>query len=165
MLNQNEILKVADIVSQEKGIELDIVMQAMEESFEIIAKSKYGLENNIKAVIDRFTGNFKLTHIKDVVETFDPVLQSNQILLEQAYSKVLKEDHDEDDHNRDDDSNIFHSEDTLIFNDPMNLPYSYDVSYEKKMERGFYDDSVVGVEINSAKAYKKDSDEVEFLFD
>ena len=40
MLNQNEILKVADIVSQEKGIELDIVMQAMEESFEIIAKSK-----------------------------------------------------------------------------------------------------------------------------
>ena len=70
MLNQNEILKVADIVSQEKGIELDIVMQAMEESFEIIAKSKYGLENNIKAVIDRFTGNFKLTHIKDVVETF-----------------------------------------------------------------------------------------------
>ena len=84
MLNQNEILKVADIVSQEKGIELDIVMQAMEESFEIIAKSKYGLENNIKAVIDRFTGNFKLTHIKDVVETIDPVLQSNQILLEQA---------------------------------------------------------------------------------
>jgi hypothetical protein len=89
----------------------------------------------------------------------------DDILLEQAYSKVLKEDHDEDDHNRDDDSNIFHSEDTLIFNDPMNLPYSYDVSYEKKMERGFYDDSVVGVEINSAKAYKKDSDEVEFLFD
>ena len=84
MLNQNEILKVADIVSQEKGIELDIVMQAMEESFEIIAKSKYGLENNIKAVIDRFTGNFKLTHIKDVVEKIDPVLQSNQILLEQA---------------------------------------------------------------------------------
>ena len=28
--------------------------------------------------------NFKLTHIKDVVETIDPVLQSNQILLEQA---------------------------------------------------------------------------------
>ena len=59
-------------------------MQAMEESFEIIAKSKYGLENNIKAEIDRFTGNFKLTHIKDVVETIDPVLQSNQLLLEQA---------------------------------------------------------------------------------
>ncbi len=56
----------------------------MEESFEIIAKSKYGLENNIKAEIDRFTGNFKLTHIKDVVETIDPVLQSNQLLLEQA---------------------------------------------------------------------------------
>ena len=60
MLNQNEILKVADIVSQEKGIEIDIVMQAMEESFEIIAKSKYGVDNNIKAVINRETGNFNL---------------------------------------------------------------------------------------------------------
>ena len=39
MQNKNEILKVADIVSQEKGIEIDIVMQAMEESFEIIGKS------------------------------------------------------------------------------------------------------------------------------
>jgi N utilization substance protein A len=84
MLNQNEILKVADIVSQEKGIEIDIVMQAMEESFEIIAKSKYGLENNIKAVIDRESGNFKLTHLKDVVEIIDPLLQANQILLDDA---------------------------------------------------------------------------------
>ena len=84
MLNQNEILKVADIVSQEKGIEIDIVMQAMEESFEIIAKSKYGVDNNIKAVINRETGNFKLTHVKDIVEKIDPVLKANQILIDQA---------------------------------------------------------------------------------
>ncbi len=90
MLNQNEILKVADIVSQEKGIEIEIVMQAMEESFEIIAKSKYGIENNIKATIDRETGVFNLKHLKDVVESIDPTLQSNQILLEDAI-KINKE--------------------------------------------------------------------------
>jgi N utilization substance protein A len=84
MLNNTEILKVAEVVSQEKGIEMDIVMEALEESFEIIGKSKYGMENNIKASIDRLTGNISMSHIKDVVETIDPVLQSNQILLDQA---------------------------------------------------------------------------------
>jgi hypothetical protein len=89
----------------------------------------------------------------------------DDILLERAYSKVLKESYDEDDHMRDDDSNIFHRKDEIIFNDPHNLPYSYAVSYEKKMESGFTDDSVLGVEINWAKAFKKDSEDVEFVFD
>ena len=84
MLNNTEILNIAAVVSQEKGIEIDIVMKALEESFEIIGKSKYGMDNNIKAVIDRMTGNISLSHIKDVVETIDPVLQSNQILLDHA---------------------------------------------------------------------------------
>ena len=64
---------------------------------------------------------------------------------------------------RDDDSNIFHRKDEIIFNDPHNLPYSYAVSYEKKMESGFSDDSVLAVEINWAKAFKKDSEDVEHL--
>ena len=84
MLNNTEILKVAEVVSQEKGIDQDIVMEALEESFEIIGKSKYGMDNNIKAVIDRMTGNIALSHIKDVVEVIDPILQANQILLDQA---------------------------------------------------------------------------------
>ena len=84
MLNNTEILKVAELVSQEKGIDKDIVMEALEESFEIIGKSKYGMDNNIKAEIDRITGNISLSHIKDVVEKIDPVLQSNQILLDHA---------------------------------------------------------------------------------
>jgi hypothetical protein len=81
-------------------------------------------------------------------------------------SSPVKDSYDEeDDHNRDDDSDTFYREDTVMFNDPHKLPYCYEVSYEKKMESGFYDDSVVGVEINWAKAYKKDSEETEFLFD
>ena len=63
MLNNTEILKVAEVVSQEKGIEMDRVMEALEESFEIIGKSKYGMDNNIKASIDRLTGNISLSHI------------------------------------------------------------------------------------------------------
>ena len=90
----------------------------------------------------------------------------DDVLLEQAYSKIIKEFYDrEDDHNRDDDSDIFYQEDTVMFDDPNELPYSYEVNYEKKTEHGFYDDSVVGVVINWAKAYKKVSEETEFLFD
>ena len=50
----------------------------------------------------------------------------DEILLEQAYSKVLKESYDEDDHMRDDDSNIFHRKDEIIFNIPR-----YEVFCEK----------------------------------
>ena len=42
MLNNTEILKVAEVVSQEKGIEMDIVMEALEESFEIIGIANKG---------------------------------------------------------------------------------------------------------------------------
>lgn len=87
----------------------------------------------------------------------------DQTLLEQAYLKVINEYHGDDDHDRDDGGKTFHETDNIIFEDPQGKPYVYEVSYEKKKEQGFYDDSVLGVEIISAKAYKKDSNE--FLFD
>jgi hypothetical protein len=78
----------------------------------------------------------------------------DQILLEEAYSKILKEYVDE----RDD--GPFYRDDTIVFEDPFGKPYVYEVSYEKKMESGFYDDNVLNVNIHSAKVYKNDSDEV-----
>ena len=84
MLNQTEILKVADLVSQEKGIDREIVMEALEESIVRIGKSKYGIDNNLQASIDRTTGNISLFHLKTVVQELDPLEQSNQILLDDA---------------------------------------------------------------------------------
>ena len=65
------------------------------------------------------------------------------------------------------DDGPFYQESTIMFEDPFGKPYSYSVDYEKKMESGFYDDNVVGVTINSAKAYKLevDDDSDGFLFD
>jgi hypothetical protein len=80
--------------------------------------------------------------------------QKDDILLEQAYSKILKEYVDE----RDD--GPFYKDDSINFEDPFGKPFIYYVEYEKKMESGFYDDSVVGVNINSAKVFKNDGDEI-----
>jgi hypothetical protein len=78
----------------------------------------------------------------------------DDILLEQAYSKILKEYVDE----RDD--GPFYKDDSISFEDPFGKPFIYYVEYEKKMESGFYDDSVIGVTINSAKVFKNDGDEI-----
>ena len=45
-------------------------------------------EVKVSKDFDRFTGNITLSHIKDVVETIDPVLQANQILLDHAKKNV-----------------------------------------------------------------------------
>ncbi|MCZ6523428.1 MAG: hypothetical protein O7A68_06130, partial [Alphaproteobacteria bacterium] len=45
-LNRLELLQVADAVSREKGIEGEIVIEAMEEAIEKAARSKYGHEND-----------------------------------------------------------------------------------------------------------------------
>jgi hypothetical protein len=86
----------------------------------------------------------------------------DQILLEQAYSNILNEYHEDDDR-------TFHHESEIAFNDPFDKPYSYYVNYTTKLESGFYNDEVIGVEIDSAKVYEKDvpddADEAKFLFD
>ena len=51
-LNRLELLHVADAVAREKGIERETVVFAMEEAIQKAARSKYGLENDIRAEID-----------------------------------------------------------------------------------------------------------------
>ena len=55
-MNRLELLHVADAVAREKGIERETVVFAMEEAIQKAARSKYGLENDIRAEIDATTG-------------------------------------------------------------------------------------------------------------
>jgi N utilization substance protein A len=70
-LNRLELLQVADAVSREKAIEADIVIQAMEEAIEKAARSKYGHENDIRAEIDRKSGEIRLFRCLEVCETIE----------------------------------------------------------------------------------------------
>ena len=66
--NRIELLQIADAVAREKVIERDTVIIAMEEAIQKAARSKYGMENDIRAEIDRTTGEIRLFRCLEVAE-------------------------------------------------------------------------------------------------
>ncbi len=69
--NKLEILQIADAVAREKGIERELVIQAMEEAMQKAARARYGMENDIRASIDHKTGETTLKRVTTVVETVE----------------------------------------------------------------------------------------------
>jgi transcription termination/antitermination protein NusA len=65
-----ELLQVAEVVSREKGIERDEVLAAMEQAIQKAGRAKYGHEHDIRAEIDRKTGEVRLQRWLQVA---DPV--------------------------------------------------------------------------------------------
>jgi N utilization substance protein A len=83
--NRIELLQIADAVAREKSIDRKIVIQSMEEAIQKAAKARYGLENDIRCVIDTKSGETKLTRVVTVVETVEN--DSQQISLAEARKK------------------------------------------------------------------------------
>ena len=48
-----ELIQVADVVAREKAIDREEVMMAMEEAIQKAGRAKYGLDRDIRAMIDR----------------------------------------------------------------------------------------------------------------
>lgn len=67
-LNRLELLQVADAVAREKAIDKEIVVVAMEEAVQKAARAKYGMENDIRAEIDRKTGEIRVARLRQVVD-------------------------------------------------------------------------------------------------
>jgi N utilization substance protein A len=63
-----ELLQVADAVAREKMIEREEVLEAMEQAIQKAGRAKYGLEKDIRATIDRKSGEVKLSRWTEVVE-------------------------------------------------------------------------------------------------
>ncbi|WP_366556341.1 transcription termination factor NusA [Aquibaculum sediminis] len=70
-LQRTELLQVADAVAREKGIEADEVLMAMEQAIQRAGRAKYGQEHDIRAEIDRRTGEIRLKRCHTVVETVE----------------------------------------------------------------------------------------------
>ncbi|MEM7463961.1 MAG: transcription termination factor NusA, partial [Pseudomonadota bacterium] len=83
--NRLELLQIADAVAREKAIDRQIVIQAMADAIQKAARSRYGLETNIRADIDPKTGEISLQRILEVVEHVEDY--STQIALELARDK------------------------------------------------------------------------------
>jgi len=66
--NRIELLQVADAVAREKVIDRDVVLMAMEDAIQKAARSRYGMENDIHAEIDRKSGEIRLARYLQVVD-------------------------------------------------------------------------------------------------
>lgn len=77
-----ELLQIADAVAREKNIDRESVLDAMEQAIQIAGRRKYGHEHNIRAEIDRKSGEIKLYRARDVVEQVEDEL--NHIALKDA---------------------------------------------------------------------------------
>ena len=66
--NRLELLQIVELVAREKSIDKEIVIEAMEEAIQKAARSRYGAENEIRAQIDKKTGDIRLFRVIEVVE-------------------------------------------------------------------------------------------------
>jgi transcription termination/antitermination protein NusA len=81
-LFRTELLQVADAVAREKSIERDEVLEAMEQAISKAGRAKYGHEHDIRAEIDRRTGEVRLRRFLEVVE--EPENEFTQLTLAEA---------------------------------------------------------------------------------
>tara|TARA_B110001452_G_scaffold88665_1_gene72647 strand:- start:745 stop:2265 length:1521 start_codon:yes stop_codon:yes gene_type:complete len=66
-----ELIQVAESVSRERSIDKEEVILAMEEAIQKAARSKYGLERDIRANIDRKNGSINIAQFTEVVEIIE----------------------------------------------------------------------------------------------
>ena len=85
-----ELLQVADSVAREKNIDREIVIEAIEEAIQKAGRSKYGFDHDIRANIDRKSGQLALKRVRTVTDPEEIENESAQITIEQA--KRIKPD-------------------------------------------------------------------------
>jgi len=88
MYTHPELLLVADTVAREKGIDREEVLDAMEQAIQKAGRSKYGHEHDIRAQIDRKSGEIRLARYLEVAEEIEN--EATQVTLDAA--KARKED-------------------------------------------------------------------------
>ncbi len=83
--NRLELLQIADAVAREKLIERDLVIEAMEDSLGKAARSRYGAEYDIRAFIDRQSGEIAMSRAMEIVEEVEN--HFTEISIEEARLK------------------------------------------------------------------------------
>ena len=80
--NRLELLQIADAVAREKLIDRQIVLASMEEAYAKAARSRYGMETNVRAEIDPRTGELRLWRHLQVVDAVEN--SATEITLDDA---------------------------------------------------------------------------------
>lgn len=86
-ITRTDMLAVADAVAREKSIERELVLEAMEQAIQKAGRSKYGMEHDIRADIDRKTGEIVLARYIEVVAPEDLEDEVKQMTVDRARRK------------------------------------------------------------------------------
>lgn len=81
---KKEILLVADAVSNEKGVDRDIIFEAIEAALAMAAKKRYDEESNVTVTIDRKTGDYETVRSWLVVDDDTLAELGTQLTTEEA---------------------------------------------------------------------------------
>ena len=77
-----ELIQVAETVARDKLIDKEDVILAMEDAIQRAARSKYGLERDIRATVNRNNGAISIEQYTEVVQVVED--ESTQMSLEEA---------------------------------------------------------------------------------
>ena len=80
--NRLELLQIAEAVAREKLIEPELVIAAMEDSLAKAARSRYGAEYDIRATIDKKSGELTMDRCRTIVEEVENIF--TEITLTEA---------------------------------------------------------------------------------
>ena len=61
--NKMELIKIAEAVALEKSIDKDLIISSMESGIQKAAKTRFGLENEIKVEINRESGDINIYRV------------------------------------------------------------------------------------------------------
>ena len=66
LLENTELIQTAESIAEEKGIEKELVFEAIEKAISKAGKVKYGSDYDIRGSIDRKTGKISLARYQEV---------------------------------------------------------------------------------------------------
>ena len=81
----SEFMSLLDALTQEKGINKDVLLETIKHALLTAYKKKVGKEENVEITIDEHTGAYKVYLIKNVVPDDTEVLGDDDIVLKDAY--------------------------------------------------------------------------------
>jgi N utilization substance protein A len=84
-----EILQIADAVSREKGIPREVLISSMEQAIQVAGRRKYGHEHNIRADINKKTGEIRLYKVTTVVEIVENDITEISLADELSHNCLL----------------------------------------------------------------------------
>ncbi|MCG2634139.1 MAG: transcription termination/antitermination protein NusA, partial [Gammaproteobacteria bacterium] len=85
-MNSKEILQVVTVVSEEKGVDREVIFDALESALAAAIRKRSTLDIDARVAIDRVTGEFQNFRRWEVVadDELDPELKDSQLSLTEA---------------------------------------------------------------------------------